>query len=308
LILWITFLGEVSMPISAHVRALFARVATSGLTSRIILAAVAGIVGMTAVTAAHAAVPQPWQMGLQPPAGSIAEMATDLHNLLLVIITAISLFVLALLIYVGVRFRASRSPKASKTSHNTVIEILWTVIPVLILVVIAVPSFRLLYYTDRTNETDMVIKVTGNQWYWNYSYPDENIAFDSYLIDEADLQPGQTRLLSVDNPLVVPEGTRIKLLVTGNDVMHSFFVPSLAVQIYAFIGRTNEAWIDVPVGRQTYYGQCNQICGTNHAYMPIEIKALPKAEYAAWLEKAKQEFAMSAPVSANETITLAAAN
>jgi cytochrome c oxidase subunit 2 len=296
------------MPISAHVRALFARVATSGLTSRIILAAVAGIVGMTAVTAAHAAVPQPWQMGLQPPAGSIAEMATDLHNLLLVIITAISLFVLALLIYVGVRFRASRSPKASKTSHNTVIEILWTVIPVLILVVIAVPSFRLLYYTDRTNETDMVIKVTGNQWYWNYSYPDENIAFDSYLIDEADLQPGQTRLLSVDNPLVVPEGTRIKLLVTGNDVMHSFFVPSLAVQIYAFIGRTNEAWIDVPVGRQTYYGQCNQICGTNHAYMPIEIKALPKAEYAAWLEKAKQEFAMSAPVSANETITLAAAN
>jgi len=296
------------MPISAHVRALFARVATSGLTSRIILAAVAGIVGMTAVTAAHAAVPQPWQMGLQPPAGSIAEMATDLHNLLLVIITAISLFVLALLIYVGVRFRASRSPKASKTSHNTVIEILWTVIPVLILVVIAVPSFRLLYYTDRTNETDMVIKVTGNQWYWNYSYPDENIAFDSYLIDEADLQPGQTRLLSVDNPLVVPEGTRIKLLVTGNDVMHSFFVPSLAVQIYAFIGRTNEAWIDVPVGRQTYYGQCNQICGTNHAYMPIEIKALPKAEYAAWLEKAKQEFAMSASVSANETITLAAAN
>jgi cytochrome c oxidase subunit 2 len=296
------------MPISAHVRALFARVATSGLTSRIILAAVAGIVGMTAVTAAHAAVPQPWQMGLQPPAGSIAEMATDLHNLLLVIITAISLFVLALLIYVGVRFRASRSPKASKTSHNTVIEILWTVIPVLILVVIAVPSFRLLYYTDLTNETDMVIKVTGNQWYWNYSYPDENIAFDSYLIDEADLQPGQTRLLSVDNPLVVPEGTRIKLLVTGNDVMHSFFVPSLAVQIYAFIGRTNEAWIDVPVGRQTYYGQCNQICGTNHAYMPIEIKALPKAEYAAWLEKAKQEFAMSAPVSANETITLAAAN
>jgi cytochrome c oxidase subunit 2 len=296
------------MPISAHVRALFARVATSGLTSRIILAAVAGIVGMTAVTAAHAAVPQPWQMGLQPPAGSIAEMATDLHNLLLVIITAISLFVLALLIYVGVRFRASRSPKASKTSHNTVIEILWTVIPVLILVVIAVPSFRLLYYTDRTNETDMVIKVTGNQWYWNYSYPDENIAFDSYLIDEADLQPGQTRLLSVDNPLVVPEGTRIKLLVTGNDVMHSFFVPSLAVQIYAFIGRTNEAWIDVPVGRQTYYGQCNQICGTNHAYMPIEIKALPKAEYAAWLEKAKQEFALSAPVSANETITLAAAN
>ena len=218
----------------------------------------------------------------------MAEMATDLHNLLLIVITLISLFVLGLLIYVGVRFRASRNPNPTKTSHNTVIEILWTVIPVLILVGIAIPSFRLLYYMDRTNETDMVIKVTGNQWYWNYTYPDEGIGFDSYMIDEADLKPGQTRLLSVDYPMVVPEGTRVKLLITGNDVMHSFFVPSLAVQLYAFIGRTNEAWIDVPTGSQTYYGQCNQICGVNHAYMPIEVKALPKAEYAAWLKGQKK--------------------
>jgi cytochrome c oxidase subunit 2 len=235
-------------------------------------------------------------------------MATDLHNLLLVVITAISLFVLALLIYVGVRFRAARNPKASQTSHHTVIEILWTVIPVLILVGIAVPSFRLLYYTDRTADTDMVIKVSGNQWYWNYTYPDEGVTFDSYMVDEADLQPGQTRLLSVDYPMVVPEGTRIKLLITGNDVMHSFFVPSLAVQTYAFIGRTNEAWIDVPLGTQTYYGQCNQICGTNHAYMPIEIKAVPKDEYAAWLETAKQEFAMDMPDATNSALKLASAN
>jgi len=226
---------------------------------------------------------------------------------LLVVITLISLFVLALLIYVGVRFRASRNPNPSKTSHHTVIEILWTVIPVLILVGIAVPSFRLLYYMDRTNETDMVIKVTGNQWYWNYSYPDEGIAFDSYMVDAADLKPGQPRLLTVDNPMVVPEGTRIKLLITGNDVMHSFFVPSLAVQIYAFIGRTNEAWIDVPVGGQTYYGQCNQICGVNHAYMPIEVKALPKAEYAAWLANAKKEFASNEVVPAQTEVTLASA-
>ena len=235
-------------------------------------------------------------------------MATDLHNLLLVVITPISLFVLALLIYVGVRFRASQNPKASTTTHNTVIEILWTVIPVLILVGIAVPSFRLLYYTDRTADTDMVIKVSGNQWYWNYTYPDEGITFDSYMVDEADLEPGQIRLLSVDNPVVVPEGTRIKLLVTGNDVMHSFFVPALAVQTYAFIGRTNEAWIDVPVGAQTYYGQCNQICGTNHAYMPIEIKAVSKAEYAAWLDMAKQEFAMDMPVATDDAMKLASAN
>ena len=290
--LWIMFLGEVSMPISAQIRTVIARVSTAGSASHFVVSVLAGLAGVMMATTAQAAAPQPWQLNLQPPAGSIAEMATDLHNLLLVVITAISLFVLALLIYVGVRFRASQNPKASKTSHNTVIEILWTVIPVLILVGIAVPSFRLLYYTDRTSDTDMVIKVSGNQWYWNYTYPDEGITFDSYMVDETDLEPGQIRLLSVDNPVVVPEGTRIKLLVTGNDVMHSFFVPALAVQTYAFIGRTNEAWIDVPIGAQTYYGQCNQICGTNHAYMPIEIKAVSEAEYAAWLNMAKQEFAM----------------
>jgi len=282
-----------------------ARVLATGRTAGIACGAVIGT--LLSVTAVHAAKPTPWQMDLQPPAGSIAEMATDLHNLLLVIITLISLFVLGLLVYVSVRFRASANPTPSKTSHNTVIEILWTVIPVLILVGIAIPSFRLLYYLDRTADTDMVIKVTGNQWYWNYEYPDEGIAFDSYLIDEAELKEGQTRLLSVDNPLVVPADTRIKLLVTGNDVMHSFFVPSLAVQVYAFIGRTNEVWIDVPAGKQTYYGQCNQICGVNHAYMPIEVVALPRAEYDAWLSSAREEFAMNDDDAKPSTIVVASA-
>ncbi len=240
---------------------------------------------------AWAAEPQPWQFGLQPPAGSIAEKATSLHNLLLVIITAISLFVLALLVYTCVRFRQSANSKPSKTTHNAVIEVLWTVVPVLILVVIAVPSFRLLYYMDRTQDTEMVIKITGNQWYWNYEYPDEELSFDSYMIDEAELKKGQKRLLEVDYPMVVPAGTRVKLLVTGNDVMHAFFVPSLAVQTYSIIGRVNEAWIDVPEGANTYYGQCNQICGVNHAYMPIVVKALEKKEYEAWLSGAKEEFA-----------------
>ncbi|HAE09428.1 MAG: cytochrome c oxidase subunit II [Alphaproteobacteria bacterium] len=296
------------MPILAKFNALLAQFLSGRKAAKLAGVLCGGVaLALSATGAAMAAAPVPWQMDLQPPAGSLAEMATDLHNLLLVVITLISLFVLALLIYVGVRFRASRNPNPSKTSHHTVIEILWTVIPVLILVGIAVPSFRLLYYMDRTNETDMVIKVTGNQWYWNYSYPDEGIAFDSYMVDEADLKPGQPRLLTVDNPMVVPEGTRIKLLITGNDVMHSFFVPSLAVQIYAFIGRTNEAWIDVPVGGQTYYGQCNQICGVNHAYMPIEVKALPKAEYAAWLANAKKEFASNEVVPAQTEVTLASA-
>ena len=251
------------------------------------------LLGMGLAGPAFAAEPFAWQMGLQEPAGSIAEKADSLHNLLLVIITLISVFVLALLVYVCLRFRASANPNPSKTTHNTTVEILWTVIPVLILVVIAVPSFRLLYYMDETQNTDMVIKVTGNQWYWNYEYPDEELAFDSYMIEAEDLEPGQPRLLSVDYPMVVPAGTRIKLLITGNDVMHSFFVPSLAVQTYSIAGRINEAWIDVPEGKKTYYGQCNQICGINHAYMPIVVEALPPAEYASWLETAKVEFAMA---------------
>lgn len=262
------------------------------------------MLGLALAGQADAAQPVDWQMGLQDPAGSIAEKANDLHNLLLVIITAISVFVLALLVYVGLRFRAGANPKPSKTTHNTVIEILWTVVPVLILVVIAVPSFRLLYYMDQTKQTEMVLKITGNQWYWNYEYPDEEIAFDSYMVATEDLEPGQPRLLSVDNPLVVPAGTRIKLLITGNDVMHSFFVPSLAVQTYSIAGRINEAWIDVPAGKQTYYGQCNQICGVNHAYMPIVVQALPPEEYQSWLATAKTEFAMNNGV---QTLRLAAA-
>ncbi|HCP17848.1 MAG TPA: cytochrome c oxidase subunit II [Alphaproteobacteria bacterium] len=248
---------------------------------------------------AMAAAPEPWQVGLQPPAGSIAEQANDLHNLLLVIITAISVFVLLLLVYTCFRFRESKNKVASKTTHNPLIEVLWTVIPVIILVVIAIPSFRLLYYQDRTDLADMVIKVTGAQWYWSYEYPDEQVAFDSYMIEDEDLTEGQQRLLEVDYPLVVPEGTRIKLLVEGIDVMHSFFVPSLAVQKYTVVGRTNETWIDVPMGEATYYGQCNQICGTNHSYMPIVIKAVSAENYAAWLEGAKEEFA-TGPITPSE--------
>ena len=263
------------------------------------------ILGIFAASVAGAAQPEPWQIGLQEPAGSIAQKATDLHNLLLIIISLISVFVLALLVYVGWRFRRDANPTPSKTTHNTTIEILWTVVPVLILVVIAVPSFRLLYYMDETKNAEMVIKVTGNQWYWNYEYMDDQIAFDSYMLSDDELQPGQPRLLSVDNPLVVPANTKIKMLVTGNDVMHSFFVPSLAVQTYAFIGRVNEVWIDVPEGEKTYYGQCNQICGVNHSFMPIVVKAMAKEEYQAWLADAKQEFAI---LGVPQSIQLAGVN
>ena len=235
--------------------------------------------------------PKPWQMDLQEPAGIIASYATDLHNFLLVVITLISVFVLGLLVYVCIKFREKPNVQPSKTSHNTIIEIIWTVVPVLILVVIAIPSFKLLYLTEADKPVDMVVKVSGAQWYWNYEYPDEEISFDSYIVAEEDLKDDQKRMLDVDNPLVVPEGTRIKFLITGNDVMHSFFVPSLALQVYSIAGRINEIWTEVPLGKKKYYGQCNQICGVNHAYMPIVIQALPKDEYEVWLKEAKVKFA-----------------
>jgi cytochrome c oxidase subunit 2 len=244
--------------------------------------------------------PKPWQMDLQEPAGIIATKATDLHNFLLIIITLISVFVLGLLIYVCIKFREKPGVKPSKTSHNTIIEIIWTVVPVLILVVIAVPSFKLLYLTEADKPVDMVIKVSGAQWYWNYEYPDDGISFDSYIISEEDLKPGQKRMLEVDNPIVVPEGTRIKFLITGNDVMHSFFVPSLALQVYSIPGRINELWTEVPLGKKKYYGQCNQICGVNHAYMPIVIQALPKDEYEKWLKDAKVKFADNLSLDKNK--------
>ena len=240
---------------------------------------------------AYASEPKPWQMDLQEPAGIIASKATDLHNFLLVIITLISVFVLGLLVYVCIKFKEKPNVKPSKTSHNTLIEVIWTVVPVLILVVIAIPSFKLLYLTEADKPVDMVVKVSGAQWYWNYEYPDEEISFDSYMIAENELKENQKRLLDVDNPLVVPEGTRIKFLITGNDVMHSFFVPSLALQVYSIAGRVNEIWTEVPMGKKKYYGQCNQICGVNHAYMPIVIQALPQNEYKEWLKEAKVKFA-----------------
>ncbi|MDC1085968.1 cytochrome c oxidase subunit II [Alphaproteobacteria bacterium] len=256
------------------------------------------------INSAYASEPKAWQMDLQEPAGIIATKATDLHNFLLVVITLISVFVLGLLVYVCIKFREKPNVKPSKTSHNTLIEVIWTVVPVLILVVIAIPSFKLLYLTEADKPVDMVVKVSGAQWYWNYEYPDEEISFDSYIIAEADLKENQKRMLDVDNPLVVPEGTRIKFLITGNDVMHSFFVPSLALQVYSIAGRVNEIWTEVPMGKKKYYGQCNQICGVNHAYMPIVIQALPKDEYKQWLKEAKVKFANAEETNFNKIALL----
>ncbi len=253
---------------------------------------------------ADADFPRPWQLGMQAPASEVKDRINSLHDLLLVIITVITLFVLALLVYVMVRFRASAHPTPTRTTHNTMIEILWTVLPVVILVVIAIPSFKLLYFEDKAPDAKMTLKVTGHQWYWSYEYPDNGgLQFDSYLIQESDLKPGQKRLLEVDNRVVLPVKTDVRVLVNGTDVMHSFFITSLGVQIYAVPGRVNETWVNID-RPGVYYGECNQICGTNHAYMPIAIEAVSKEDFDKWLVTAKKKFA-AAP--SNDAVRIAAA-
>ena len=240
---------------------------------------------------ALAQAPHPWQMGFQAAASPVQQGISDLHDLVLWIITAITLFVAALLIIVMVRFNARRHPVPNRTSHNTLLEVAWTIFPVLILVVIAIPSFRLIYFEDRTTQADLTIKVTGHQWYWEYTYPDNgNVDFSSYMVKDEELKPDQLRLLDVDNPLVIPAGKNIRILTGSADVIHSFFIPSFGVQRYAIPGRTIETWVRVDKPGQ-YYGECNQICGTHHSYMPISIRVVTPEDFAIWVEQAKTKFA-----------------
>jgi cytochrome c oxidase subunit 2 len=232
--------------------------------------------------------PHPWEMGMQRSFSPIKDRIIDLHNLVLVIITLITVFVGALLVIVMVKFNAKKNPVASQTTHHTLLEVAWTVAPVLILVIIAIPSFRLIYYEDRTANPDLTVQVTGHQWYWEYSYPGQgNIDIESRYIPDEDLKPGQLRLLDVDNQMVIPVGKRVRILTTSTDVIHSFFVPSLGVQRYAIPGRTIETWLEADaVG--TFYGECNQICGTNHSRMPISIKAVSQADFDEWVKTQKK--------------------
>ncbi|HEY7991531.1 MAG TPA: cytochrome c oxidase subunit II [Stellaceae bacterium] len=252
-------------------------------------AALATLAALPAVAADE--LPQDWQIGMQQAATPVREHIDSLHGELIVIITLITLFVLALLAYVIIRFNARRNPVPSTRTHNSVLELIWTAVPVLILLAIAIPSFKLMYYMDRTPKPDMTLKVTGHQWYWSYEYPDQKLNFDSNILsDDKAKAAGKPRLLAVDNPVVVPVGETIRVLVTSTDVIHSWFMPAFGVQEYAVIGRTNFAWmkIDRP---GTYYGECNQICGNNHPFMPIEVHAVSKEEFAKWLADAKKKFA-----------------
>jgi cytochrome c oxidase subunit 2 len=259
-------------------------------------AAAGGISG-----AALAAQPEPWQMGLQPAATDVMASIRWFESFTLIIITVITLFVLALLLYCAMRFNAKANPQPSRTSHNTAIEVVWTVAPILILVIIAIPSFRLLYKQLDIPESDLTVKVTGYQWYWGYEYPDEKyagIAFDSYMLDDAareklmqekKLTVQQVpRLLAVDNEVVVPVGKIVRVQVTAADVLHSFAMPAFGIKIDAVPGRLNETWFraDAP---GVYFGQCSELCGTNHAFMPIAIRAVSEEQFEAWAEAAKTD-------------------
>ena len=240
---------------------------------------------------AIAAAPEPWGLGFQPAASPVMTEINDFHNIILVVTALITLAVLGLLIYVIVRFGAARNPVPSKVTHNLRLEVAWTLVPILILAGIAVPSFKLLYFMDRTHEAEMTLKVTGYQWYWAYEYPDHgDIEIEANMVLTEDLEEGQLRLLDTDNRVVLPVQTDIRLLFTSDDVIHSWAVPAFGVKVDSVPGRTNEAWVRIE-REGTYYGQCSELCGIDHAYMPIAVEAVSPEAFAQWVKETKDEAA-----------------
>ena len=264
--------------------------------SRFFTVALAAIAAVTALAGAAWAQDfvgksAPWQLGLREAASPTMERLNSFHNGLLILILVISVFVLLLLMYIMIRFRAARNPNPSKNTHNTLLEVVWTVVPILILVAVAVPSFRLLYFADRTADAELTIKAIGSQWFWSYEYPDhDNLAFDAIMVEDEDIQEGQVRLLSTDNDVVLPVNTNIRILTTANDVIHSFAMPNLGIKLDAVPGRINETWVRIE-REGMYYGQCSELCGVRHGFMPIAIRVVSKAEFDRWVDEAKEKFA-----------------
>ena len=235
--------------------------------------------------------PSPWQIGLQQSASPVMDNIIWFHDFLLYIITAIAGFVLVLLVVVMVRFNARSNPIPSRTTHNTLIEIAWTLIPIVILMFIAVPSFKLLFFQLNVPPADLTVKATGKQWYWSYSYPDNGqFEFDSLMLKEGERKEGQPRLLAVDNEMVVPVNKTVRVITTGSDVIHSFAVPSFGIKIDAVPGRINETWFTA-TREGVYYGQCSELCGKNHAFMPIAVHVVSEQAFSAWVEEAKKKYA-----------------
>ena len=241
-----------------------------------------------------------WQLSFQNPATDLMGSVVGLHNIILIVMTLITLFVLFLLFYVSFRFSAKRNPIPSTTTHNTVVEVLWTAIPIVILVVLAIPSFKLLYQQEKSESYDMTVKVIGHQWYWEYEYPDHgDFYFESYMVQEQDLEEGDLRLLTVDNPLVIPANKNIQILITAGDVLHSWAVPSMGLKTDAVPGRLNETWVNVKEPG-IYRGQCSEICGSGHGFMPVVVKVLPEREFMAWANEAKNNYAINEDIEINK--------
>src|SRR5262245_37819977 len=258
------------------------------------LVAAIAIFGFAADAVAQAAAqgPVPWQLGLQEAATERMSRIIDLHNFVLWIITAISLFVLGLLIWIMIRFNARSNPNPTVTTHNTVLEVLWTVIPVAILVAIAIPSFRLLYYQDVIPPADITIKAIGKQWYWSYEYPDNgNFTFDALMLaDRVAAQQNVPRLLGTNNHVVVPVNKTVRIITTGADVIHAWAIPAFGVKIDAVPGRINQTWFNA--NREgTFYGECSELCGARHAFMPITVEVVSQERFDQWVEEAKTKFA-----------------
>jgi cytochrome c oxidase subunit 2 len=239
------------------------------------------------------AVPKAYEMGFQPAASPVMEQIEDFHRLLFYIIVAVCLFVLALLVWIVVKYRAGANAVPSKVHHNTLLEVAWTLIPVIILVFIAVPSFRLLYFEAVIPKPDVTIKAIGKQWFWSYEYPGSAAGFtyDSLGLSDADaLKANKPRLLGVDNPIYVPVNKVIEVETVGADVIHSWAMPQMGVKMDAVPGRINHTWFKA-TQEGVFYGQCSELCGARHAYMPIELHVVSEAEYTAWLASSKQKFA-----------------
>jgi cytochrome c oxidase subunit 2 len=256
-----------------------------------IAATVAALFAGAGVAFAGLGQPTPWQLGLQDAASPVMADIESFHTFVLWIISGITAFVLALLVIIILRFNARANPTPSRTTHNTPLEVLWTTVPVLILVLIAIPSFRLLFTELDVPTPDLTIKATGKQWYWSYAYPDNgNFEFDSLIVAEKDLKPGQPRLLTVDNELVVPVNKVVHVLVTGADVIHSFAVPSFGIKIDAVPGRINDTWFKATI-QGTYHGQCSELCGKDHGFMPITVRVVDDNAFKEWAEAAKKKYA-----------------
>ena len=267
---------------------------------------IVGICLLCSLAFAEVGLSENWQLSFQEPATDLMSDIISFHSYILMpIITGISILVLLLLLIIAFRFNSSRNQTASTTTHNTVVEILWTVIPVVLLIIIAIPSFRLLYVSETIPKADLTIKATGNQWYWSYEYPDyENIVFDANMLNDDELSDPKLRLLETDTQIVVPVNKVVKLQITSNDVLHAWTIPAFGVKMDAVPGKLNETWFKANQ-EGIFYGQCSELCGPKHAFMPINVKVVSEKEFEDWIGFAKEEYALSNIDLYNNTFEIA---